>query len=129
MLLPHPKSMFPGDWPSPDGHPDHQLRRAERLDRPEHSDVEDERLLTAAKQFEAAAKSDPEATAPLKELVRRDRRVLQEPRPSVLYSEVAGANVTLTLRYWTRPRDYTATATELNQHVRAEMEQGRLALA
>jgi len=38
-----------------------------------------ERLLTAAKQFEAAAKADPEANAPLKELVRLYALLGREP--------------------------------------------------
>ena len=38
-----------------------------------------ERLLSAAKAFEAAAKQDPEATAPLKELVRLYTEIGREP--------------------------------------------------
>ncbi len=38
-----------------------------------------ERLLTAAKQFEAAAKSDPDATAPLKELARLYAQLGRDP--------------------------------------------------
>ena len=65
----------------------------------------------------------------LLDLARQDKRVLAEPNPSVLYSQVGGAGATLTLRYWTRSRDHTAAATELNQRVRAALERGALALA
>lgn len=65
----------------------------------------------------------------LVDLARQDTRVLAEPKPSVLYSQVGGTAATLTLRYWTRSRDYTAAATELNQRVRAALERGALALA
>ncbi|MBS3649840.1 mechanosensitive ion channel [Pseudaminobacter sp. 19-2017] len=65
----------------------------------------------------------------LLDLARQDARVLAEPQPSVLYSQVGGAAATLTLRYWTRSPDYIAAATELNQRVRAALERGALALA
>src|SRR3954470_23336435 len=38
-----------------------------------------ERLLTAAKQFEAAAKADPEANEPLKQLARLYAQLGREP--------------------------------------------------
>ena len=42
-------------------------------------DARRDRLLSAAKGFEAAAKQDPEATAPLKELVRVYVQLGREP--------------------------------------------------
>jgi small conductance mechanosensitive channel len=56
-----------------------------------------------------------EAQAILHGLLDADPRVINDPEPAVYVSELSGAGLTLTARYWTATRDFTTARFDLNR--------------
>lgn len=53
----------------------------------------------------------------LKEIIESDERILQDPAPQILMSELADSSVNFTLRLWTKASDFWTVNFEMNEKV------------
>lgn len=66
-----------------------------------------------------------QAKAVLEDVVRSERRILAEPAPQVLTSELTAKTVILAVRVWTRGADYSATKWSLTEAGKIRLEEAK----
>ena len=76
-------------------------------------------------QLAEAARMQDEAKAVLEDVVRSEPRVLAEPAPQVLISELTAKTVILAMRVWIRGADYSATKWALTEAGKIRLEDAK----